>query len=1255
MNLKKIVRGSVLIFLFICLSGTQKLEASFGGLDTVKVTGGNEITVTYAHTLNNNVYTSYSNLGGGLQGRTITGGVGNTGDNHIVLTFDGPPVALNTTGTIDIDNTVTWDDAEGGFLGTTGYVVSDGQYPILAPTVLYTPPGFGGITRLGFVFLEPMATTTITTSNIDSYLNVSNAHTFGTTGNGLEISWNTAGTILTVSLGSDHTVEDGDTIDPLQDVVDQAGNAVFNPGPITLLFSRPESVNFYYNAAVDNDWNTVGNWWSDENFTVPASSTPGAYDSVFIYGDVSNNTGTIPMVDSFNAFDSQVEIPLIVYNGAEFHGHSSYLGAFLLGDAEFDDQSYSGFSIMEFTFSTSHIIGNVLFNSPTTANYGTITGNASFYGGYGNAGLIFGNVDFNDNTSNPGVVTGNVIFRNNSFNANGTINGNADVYSPAENPLSGMVSGIITYHGYDNPFDGGSGTSGEDPYLISTCTQLQAMNDYLDSYFQLTQDIDCSESATWNVNLDEWVDGDTDNALIPDSYASTTHTSIIVQNNGYFGFDPIGDDENAFTGRLDGDNHTISNLWIFRKNSNQVGLFGETQNAHILRLGLSDSNIVGGASTGGLVGYMYGGETSDITLTNNMVRAYLNYNGGGLAGYVTESADVDNITNNQGTVHGSGSIIGGLIGRMEGSTLTDSNSSADVDGGYAIGGLIGQIDSGTISNSFATGNVVSNRSEYGLIKTGNAVGGFVGYMTGGAIDHSYASGDVNTAGDDAGGFVGYMNSGRIDFSHATGDVTGAEEGDFGTPNNIGGFAGNTLNDGIILSYDYSTGAAQTDGSSVGGFVGHSGCGTNMSYSYASGPVSGENYVGGFVGYDSCEGGSIYNVVEASGDVTSTGDYAGGFGGYMETSSVTNAYSSGNVTGVSNVGGFAGSVTANTNIQYAYSRGEVTGSEDNYGFTHIIENSSVEDSFFDSEKTGEVDEDGATPKTTAEMNTTSSFYTDAGWDFDAIWRRTEEANNGYPFFAFVLEPQVSSVTPADGATNVEATSTIVIHFSVPMEADFSPIISFSPCDGSCPSYTMTWSGNEQILTLTKIGEPFTYGTTYTITLVNAHSKSGFSLGGPEEWSFTIANEPTAPVVKTHKKVGGSSVGSRVKKLESWGKQEGADNLKKQFANIFNDAGNKLTTTPAGTSVSGPTSTTVRDLKLGLTGTDVKALQEILVLLNKGPAAVALKNNGTTQYFGSLTKAALIEYQKVSKIVPSVGYFGSLTRAQMKSSGVSGLWW
>jgi len=73
------------------------------------------------------------------------------------------------------------------------------------------------------------------------------------------------------------------------------------------------------------------------------------------------------------------------------------------------------------------------------------------------------------------------------------------------------------------------------------------------------------------------------------------------------------------------------------------------------------------------------------------------------------------------------------------------------------------------------------------------------------------------------------------------------------------------------------------------------------------------------------------------------------------------------------------------------------------------------------------------------------------------------------------------------------------------------------------------------------------------------------------------------------------------------------------------------------------TFTRNLSLGMTGSDVKELQLFLILEDSGPAARKLAAHGTTLYFGSLTRSALIEFQQLVGIKPASGYFGPITRA------------
>ncbi len=74
---------------------------------------------------------------------------------------------------------------------------------------------------------------------------------------------------------------------------------------------------------------------------------------------------------------------------------------------------------------------------------------------------------------------------------------------------------------------------------------------------------------------------------------------------------------------------------------------------------------------------------------------------------------------------------------------------------------------------------------------------------------------------------------------------------------------------------------------------------------------------------------------------------------------------------------------------------------------------------------------------------------------------------------------------------------------------------------------------------------------------------------------------------------------------------------------------------------------RNLEFGMTGEDVKALQQ---WLNANGYRVASSGPGSpgneTTKFGGATRSALIKFQKANGITPAVGYFGPKTRAAVQ---------
>jgi hypothetical protein len=92
-------------------------------------------------------------------------------------------------------------------------------------------------------------------------------------------------------------------------------------------------------------------------------------------------------------------------------------------------------------------------------------------------------------------------------------------------------------------FIGGDGSSGS-PYLISNCTHLQNMSTNLSAYYVLNNSINCG---------------------------------LPPYNTGER-FKPVGNNSCGvscrFSGNFNGNNYTISNLFINRSSEDDVGLFG---------------------------------------------------------------------------------------------------------------------------------------------------------------------------------------------------------------------------------------------------------------------------------------------------------------------------------------------------------------------------------------------------------------------------------------------------------------------------------------------------------------------------------------------------------------------------------------------------------------------------------------------------------------------------------------------------------
>lgn len=194
-------------------------------------------------------------------------------------------------------------------------------------------------------------------------------------------------------------------------------------------------------------------------------------------------------------------------------------------------------------------------------------------------------------------------------------------------------------------FAGGTGKSG-DPWQIETPEQLDRIREDLTAHYILTEDIDLDQAPF---------------------------------NSGK-GFAPIGkkpavikpdDPSTEFSGSLDGNGYTISNLMINRPNTDNVGLFGYAINDEEMKfknLRLVDAQVKGKDAVGTLIGYFEG------------------YHSG-----VNRTRPILENSSAKGQVKGTGNMVGGLVGKTKNVNLQANNFFVgQVEGEGNVGGMIGR-------------------------------------------------------------------------------------------------------------------------------------------------------------------------------------------------------------------------------------------------------------------------------------------------------------------------------------------------------------------------------------------------------------------------------------------------------------------------------------------------------------------------------------------------------------------------------------
>ena len=263
-------------------------------------------------------------------------------------------------------------------------------------------------------------------------------------------------------------------------------------------------------------------------------------------------------------------------------------------------------------------------------------------------------------------------------------------------------------------FEGKIDTDGNGLINIDTLEKLNAMRYQLDGTgYRDSEDapkitIGCPDNKCRGYELKKDLDFNDDA-----SYSSTPNKVIWTTGSGW---QPIGYYESSnsvnnkpFKAIFEGNGHTISNLMIDRTNTSRVGLFGFVEGGTIQNVGLSNIDITGNNSVGGLVGY-----SIDSNITNSYAAGAVKgrHSVGGLVGFSYSDSNIRN-SYATGEVTGTGYYVGGLVGRNR-RTIENSYATGTVRGERAVGGLVGR-NRRTIENSYATGSVSGNSDVGGLI------------------------------------------------------------------------------------------------------------------------------------------------------------------------------------------------------------------------------------------------------------------------------------------------------------------------------------------------------------------------------------------------------------------------------------------------------------------------------------------------------------------------------------------------------------
>ncbi len=960
---------------------------------------------------------------------------------------------------------------------------------------------------------------------------------------------------------------------------------------------------YYDNSAADGDWANLDSWWSDAGHTIQALALPDSSDDVRIQAPVDTNSGDPISINSMNVES----------------GH--YLGALEIS------------------------VGGIATFEGTSSNAATITGNAVFNNQSDTEGVINGNVTFNDESRSADTINGNVTFNDESYNdTTGVIEGTATFNDFSVNNASGTVIGTSTFNGQSSNY----GTINGDAVFNTTAYHTSAPSGGI---FTLS-------TLNWSGEVTGTVYG-SDSVIITNYiFRETAENDGIVTGavDVYFpATNPIGGTVNGavtyhnypdlyFDGSSDGDWNNLDNWWsdigftvqalALPDSSDHVGIYENivtnggalaSVNKISFILSVSSSIEINVADTANF----YASSNNQGTINGNSIFNDTSYNDLTING----NATFNGTTSNNGTINGNAVFNGGSLndGTITGNATfntTGYHTTAPTGGVFTLsqenwGGIV----NGTVYGSddvAITSYVFNGGWGMGSEITGNAIfndnGNNDGDIHGNATFNDASSNDGNIYGNAT--FNGTSISGGTITGNATYNTLG-----YHTSVPSGGVFTFSTED---WSDDVSGTVYGSDGIAITSYVFNSG--RSNSGVVVGSPLYIFNSSGG--NNNTLTGNSIFN------DDSNNSDVINGNAAFHDDS-----------------------------INY----GTVTG---NACFSPTATNSGTVNGTVSVCSAPSVTSTAASSLTPTSA-TINATLVDVGSGFIS--------QHGFAYGTDVTLSTVIATTTLGNknsagtfSSNISSLTCGTAYYFRPYAiaggeyTGFGAITSFST--SACPSSggggyssgggAITYippANNNPIVCST--GQIFN-----TITGQRCTTYSGGAVGTPN-----IPNDMQSMIFTRNLTVG--MRGEDVVQLQNllisknllepiyntgyFGPITRASLIKYQQANNITPAEgyfgaitrasiNNINLTPAAQNIPNtsitpnsqnlPANIFYRDLKIGMSGEDVKQLQIFL----QSAGHLNLGTLAPTTYFGPLTKQALISYQQAQGIAPAEGYFGAITR-------------